>query len=89
MWIAPAVMFIESAADGIKAVDPKMLVAEVKEISSFGTVRIQEVFGEIYSLVGKELDEAFDQCDPAGPDVRTFHLWLFTWLAGSPDDTHG
>ena len=91
MWTAPAAMFIESAADGLKSADPKMLAAEAQEMNSFGTKRIQEVFGEMHSLVGSDLDKIFDQCDPAASDGRTFtHGYLFglqvarTILAGSP-----
>lgn len=90
MWTAPAAMFIEAAADGLKSADPKMLAAEVSEMSSFGTQRIQEVFGEIYALIGSDLNQAFDQCDPSGPNAITFtHGYLLglqvarTQLAGN------
>ena len=43
MWLAPAAMFIESAADGITSADPKMLAAEVNELGSFGVVRAQKI----------------------------------------------
>jgi hypothetical protein len=91
MWLAPAAMFIESAADGLTSTDPKMLAAEIKEMSSFGTKRIQDVFGLIYSLVGSDLNQAFDQCDPAAKDAITFAQGYLlglqvarTILAGSP-----
>jgi hypothetical protein len=91
MWLAPAAMFIESAANGLKSVDSKMLEAEIQEISSFGTKRIQDVFEMIHSLVGDDLNQAFDQCDPAATDAITFtHGYLLglqvarTILMGSP-----
>jgi hypothetical protein len=43
MWVAPAAMFIESAADGLKSADPKMLAAEIGELNSFGSHRAQQM----------------------------------------------
>jgi hypothetical protein len=60
MWIAPAAMFIESAADGLSKADPKMLAAEVTEMTSFGSLRMVSAFGAVEPL----LQGVADQCDP-------------------------
>jgi hypothetical protein len=60
MWIAPAEMFIESAADGLSKADPKMLAAEIAEITSFGSVRMASAF----AVVEPSLQDVADQCDP-------------------------
>lgn len=59
MWIAPPAMFIESAADGIKSADPDMLKAEIKELASFGAVRIQAVSEALWPIVGDSIDNSF------------------------------
>jgi hypothetical protein len=41
MWVAPAAMFIEGAADSLKSADPRMLSAQTKELQSFGPGRAQ------------------------------------------------
>jgi hypothetical protein len=43
MWLAPAAMFLESAADSFKSADPNMLGSEVKELNSFGAQRAQQI----------------------------------------------
>ena len=89
MWTAPAVMFIESAADGIKSADPKMLAAEVEELGSFGSVRIQAVLDEFWPLVGDQADSAFSGMEHDS-DVIFAQGYLFglqvarTVLMGSP-----
>lgn len=59
MWVSPAAMMIESAADGIKSADPKMLASEIKELGSFGSVRIATVLNNLWPLVGDSIDNAF------------------------------
>jgi hypothetical protein len=43
MWLAPAAMLIELAADGWSKADPKMLTSEIQELNSFGSVRAQKM----------------------------------------------
>jgi hypothetical protein len=89
MWLSPAVMFIESAADGLKDADPKMLASEVKELGSFGSVRMHEVLDALWPLVGDTADNAFSglQHDSDVIFAQGYLLGLQvarTILAGSP-----
>jgi hypothetical protein len=59
MWTAPAVMFIEAAADSLKSADPKMLAAEVKELGSFGSTRITDMMDTLWPSAGDVMDNAF------------------------------
>jgi hypothetical protein len=43
MWVAPAAMFLETAADSLKYADPSMLASEVKELNSFGSSRAAQI----------------------------------------------
>jgi hypothetical protein len=63
MWLAPAVMFIESAADSLTKADPNMLTAELKEMASFGNARIQRTLDALWPLVGDGESNAFSGLD--------------------------
>jgi len=77
MWIAPAAMFIESAADGLSKADPKMLAAELKEMASFGNARIQQALTDLWPLVGDGDSSAF-----SGLDHDTAVLFAKGYLLG-------
>jgi|ERR1700722_3153368 len=77
MWTAPAAMFIESAADGLKSTDPNMLASELKEIASFGNVRIQQVLTDLWPLVGDGDSDSF-----GGLDHDTAVLFAKGYLLG-------
>jgi len=89
MWLAPAAQFIESAADGLKSANPDMLAAEVKELGSFGSTRIQSASDALWPLVGDQISSAFEgmQHDPDTSFAMGYLLGLQvarTILAGSP-----
>jgi hypothetical protein len=50
MWLAPAAMFIESAADSLKTADPMMLQAQTKELETFGYTSDWESLVDGYNL---------------------------------------
>jgi len=89
MWTAPAVMFIELAADGLSKADPRMFTAEVNELGSFGSTRIQTVSAALWPLVGDQISNAFEgiQHDPDTSFAMGYLLGLQvarTILMGNP-----